>query len=86
MGRLNRRLSDVLCIFNSLPTAFLSSADFFQNQIFQKHLSGIPSDYQTNWIQIRPHIMSGLVWVQSVCKDYEQTTLVGNELRLTCNV
>ena len=27
--------------------AFLSSADFFQNQIFRKILSGIPSDCQT---------------------------------------
>ena len=25
--------------------AFLSSADFFQNQIFQRNLSGIPSEY-----------------------------------------
>ena len=24
--------------------------------------------------------MSGLIWVQSFCKGYQQTTLVGNEL------
>ena len=24
--------------------------------------------------------MSGLIWVQSFCKSYQQTTLVGNEL------
>ena len=24
--------------------------------------------------------MLGMIWVQSVCKGYEQTTLVGNEL------
>ena len=50
------------------------SADFFQNQLFQKILSGIPSECQTDWIQIRPDILSGLIWVQTVCKGYEQTT------------
>ena len=34
---------------------FLSSADFFQNQLFRKILSEIiPSKFQTVWIQIRP--------------------------------
>ena len=28
----------------------------------------------------RTDILSVLIWVQSVYKDYEQTTLVGNEL------
>ena len=41
--------------------AFLSSANFFQNQLFWKLLSGIPSECQTDWVQIRPHIFwSGL--------------------------
>ena len=54
---------------------FLLSADFFfQNQIFRKILSGIPFECQTDWIQIRPDILSGLIWVQSVCKGYQQTT------------
>ena len=62
--------------------AFLSSADFFfQNQLFRKILSRILSDSQTDWIQIRPDILSGLILVQSVCKGYEQTALEGNELR-----
>ena len=47
---------------------------------FQNILSGITSRCQRDWIQIRPDILSGLIWVQSVCKSYEQTTLVGNEL------
>ena len=59
---------------------FLSSADFFQNRPFRKILSGIPAECQTVWIQIRPDITSGLIWVQTVCKGYQQTTLVGNEL------
>ena len=57
--------------------AFLLSADTF----FKKILSGLLSDSQTDWIQIMPDILSGLILVQSVCKGYEQTTLEGNELR-----
>ena len=57
---------------------------FFQNQLFPKIISGIPSECQTDWIPIRRVILSGLIWVQSVCKGYQQTTLVGNELTLFC--
>ena len=58
----------------------LSSADFFQDQLFRKILSGIPSEYQTVWIQIRPRHLPGLIWVQTVCKGCQQPTLVGKEL------
>ena len=30
----------------------LSSADFFHNQFFGKILSGIPTECQTDWIQV----------------------------------
>ena len=54
---------------------------------FQKILRGIQSECQTEWIQIRPDILSGLIWVQSVCKCYEQMTLVGNQLITSgCNM
>ena len=46
--------------------AFLLSAVFIQNQFFRKILSVIPSECQTVWIQIRPDILSGLIWVQTV--------------------
>ena len=54
----------------------LSSAAFFQNQPFQKILSGSLSECQTVWIQIRPDILSGLIWIQPVRKGYQQTTKV----------
>ena len=54
--------------------AFLLSADFFQNQLFPNIILGIPSECQTDWIQIRPDNLSGLIWVQTVCKGYQQTT------------
>ena len=61
--------------------AVFSSADFFfQNQIFQKILSGILSEHQTVWIQIRPTILLGLIWIQTVCKGFKQMTPVGKEL------
>ena len=43
----------------------LSSADFFQNYFFQKILSGTLSECQT-------------VWIQTVCKGYQQTTKVAS--------
>ena len=55
---------------------------FFFNLLFQKkkkkNLSGIPSECQTVWIQIqiRPDVLSGLIWVQTVCTGYQQMTKV----------
>ena len=60
-------------------SCFSSSADFFLNQIFRKNISGLPSECQTVWIQIRPDVMSGLIWFQTVFKGYQQTTLVAKE-------
>ena len=60
---------------------FLSSSDFFQNQLFRKILSGIPSECHIVWIQIRPNVLSGLIWVQTVCISYQQMTLGDKELR-----
>ena len=54
----------------------LSFADFFQNRRFQKILSGTLSECQTVWIQIRTDILSVLIWFQTVCKAYQQTTKV----------
>ena len=51
---------------------------FFQNQLFRKILSGIPSECQTDWIQIRPNKMLGLIWLQSVCKGYQQIKVINS--------
>ena len=32
------------------------------------------SEFQTGWIQIRPNILSSLIWVHPFHKDYQQTT------------
>ena len=47
----------------------LSSAGvFFQNQLSEKLFKEIPSECQTVCTQIRPDILSGLTWVQTVRK------------------
>ena len=59
---------------------FLSSADFFKINFLKKNLSAITPECQTDWNQIRPDFLSGLILVQSVCKGYEQTAIVDKEL------
>ena len=49
---------------------------FFKLTFSKKFLSGIPSECQTVWIQIRSDNLSGLIWVQTVCKGYQQMTKV----------
>ena len=52
--------------FNSCMLGnFLSSADIFQHYFFQNILE-MTSECQTAWIQIKPGILSGLIWVQTV--------------------
>ena len=54
----------------------VSFADFFQNHLFQKIISGTLPECQMVWIQIRTDTMSVLIWLQTVCKGYQQTTKV----------
>ena len=48
----------------------------FSKLSFQKILSGTLSECQTVWIQIRNDILLVLIWVQTVCKGYQQMTKV----------
>ena len=54
-------------------SCFLLSADFFQNQVFFKIISGISSGYQTVCIPDQAKVLLGLIWIQTVCKGYQQT-------------
>ena len=67
--------------FNSLRAGYffmllLALADFFQNKLFLKKNSGTLSECQTTWIQIKTDLFSALIWVQTVCRGYKQTTKV----------
>ena len=65
---------------------FLLSADFFPIQFFRKNsFRTTISECQTDWIKIRPDVLLDLFWVQTVCKGYQQMTLVGKELTYGAN-
>ena len=75
--------------FRAIWSFCLSSFDFFfsKSSSSKKIFSGIPSEYQTVWIKIRPDFLSDLIWVQTVFKVYQQmklvyqqTTIVGKKL------
>ena len=51
---------------------------FFKSSFLEKFVQEYHNS-QTVWIQIRPDILSGLVWIKTVCKDHQQTTLAGKE-------
>ena len=57
----------------------------FSNFAFSKNNSGIPTECQTVCIKIRLDVTSSLIWIQTVCKCYQQTTYdvmpAGKELR-----
>ena len=66
-----------LCMLGNFAFLFCLWIFFFLKIIFFKNnLSGIPSECQTVRIQIRPDILSGLIWVQTVCKGYQLMTKV----------
>ena len=58
---------------------FLAVWCFSQNQLFRIILSKIPSEYQIDWIQIRSEVLLDLIWIQTVCKGYQQTTIVADD-------
>ena len=58
---------------------FLSSADFFKINFFQNFFEKTIR-VETVWIQVRHDILSGLIWIQTAYKGYQQTTLIGKEL------
>ena len=78
------RKSTVLSVVSILTICHLCFCrlQIFKDQLFRKIISEIPSDCQTGWTQIRPDFLSGLIWVQTVCIGYQQTTLVGKEFML----
>ena len=59
---------------------FLSSVDFFfRINYFENSFRNIiivPNSLDSD----QTDELSGLIWVQTVCKGYQQTTLVGKEL------
>ena len=55
--------------------AFLSSADFLQNKLFEKKKKNLFRNTIRMSNSLDPD-SSGLIWAQTVCQGYQQTTLV----------
>ena len=53
---------------------------FFQNCLVRKHISSILLECQNSLDPDEADVLSGLIWVQTVCKSYQQTTKVEKEL------
>ena len=77
--------------------AFLSSADYCQNQLFKKILSGIQSEWQTVWIQIRPdktykkeyekqNFAYWVILLEFLLSDFVKINLYKNSLRNACTI
>ena len=71
----------ILFVYWEIFHAFMPSADFLKMNFFEKFFQEC-HQCQTVWSQIRTNILCGLVWVQIVCKRYQQTTLVGKEFTM----
>ena len=63
---------------NSLPTGclFCCLLIFFKINFFEKFFQEYDQN-QTVWILIRPDVLSGRIWVQPVCKGYQQMIKIG---------
>ena len=60
-------------------------SDFFSKLTLSKNLPGTLSECPPVSIQIRTRVLSFLIWVQTVCKDYQQMTKVAKmKLISTC--
>ena len=57
----------LITLANSLDTDQDQQTLFKINSLKKKNHSRIPSERQTDWIQIRPDLLSDLIWVQIVC-------------------
>ena len=64
------------CMLGNFACFFVVCGFFFKINFFKINLAGIPSECQTVWIKIRPDILSRLIWIQTVCKGYQQMTKV----------
>ena len=67
-------LSLNLCMLGNCSCFCCLLLTFFKVNFFKEFSSGTQSKCLTVWIQIRTDDLSGLIWVQTVCKGYQQKT------------
>ena len=61
-----------LCMMGNFSCFGCPLLTFFFKLTFSQFLSGILSECQTVWIQIRTYILTVLIRVNTVCKGYQQ--------------
>ena len=77
MALFHGRQQLILCILgNFLCRNLRFKINFFENFFQEYNLS-----VKQIGSHIRPNISSGLIWVQTVCKGYQQTTVGHKELK-----
>ena len=69
-----------LCPLGKFSRLFVSAV-FFSKSTFSKNSFRNMIECQTIWIQNRPDILSGLIWYQTICKTFQQTTLGDKDLQ-----
>ena len=73
-----REKSHSLCMLDKHTCFYCRLLTFYKITFFRKkkHSLGTLSECQTVWTQIRIDVLSVLIWVQTVCKGYQQTIQV----------
>ena len=72
--RLTLSITKIVSLKNITISLFKYLPAFFNDLFSQKNVSGTLSECQTVWLQIRTDVLSVLIWVQTVCKGYQQMT------------
>ena len=62
-----------LCLLGNFSCFFWCLLIFFKIIFFEKFFQEY-HQCQIVWIQIRPDILSGLIWVETICKGYQRST------------
>ena len=75
---------DQLLDYRILLLLFLHTLLFWHILHFGCWIYSIASGCQTVWIQIRPDILSGLIWVQTVCKVISRNSGQKVKYKTTC--
>ena len=70
-----------LCMLGNLACFFSSTVFFFFKSTLSKISLRNTIRVSNSLNQDQAGVLSGLIWVQTVCKCYQQTTVIGNALK-----
>ena len=67
------------CMLGNFQASVVVCYFFFSKSTFSEISFRNTFRVSTVWIQIKPDVLSGLIWTQTICKFYQQTTLEDEE-------